>query len=218
MQIDQPSQTIAQGSRAATVYHALLDRMRRGELKSGTRLREEDVAKALGVSRTPVREALGRLQARGLIEPAQGGMAVAELRRPRVMELYALRAILEGAAARFAAENAAATDLDLIQLTAQRFEDSGNDPAARATMNIVFHCAIYDAAHNSYLARMLDDHNDSLALLPNTTFAVGGRNQAANLEHQAILRAISERDPDKAEKAARFHIHNALQARLTLLL
>ena len=76
-------------------------------MKQGERLREEELARTLGVSRTPVREALGRLQARGLVEVAPPrGLIVAELDSQKILELYAVREILEGAAARFSAERA----------------------------------------------------------------------------------------------------------------
>lgn len=206
------------GSRSTRVYQTLLERIRGGDLRPGARLREDDLAAMLGVSRTPVREALGRLQARGLVQPVQGGLAIVEMGRPRIMELYAMRGILEGAAARFAAENASPGDLDLIRLAASRFLDNASDASALASKNVSFHTAIYEAAHNVYLTRMLEDLNDSLALLPQTTFAVEGRSVSADAEHRDILAAIEARDPDRAEKSARMHIRQALQARLTLML
>lgn len=208
----------AGGSRGSRVYDALLERIRLGDLKPGTRVREEDIATLLGVSRTPVREALGRLQARGLVHQVQGGLAIVELSRSRIMELYAMRGILEGAAARFAAENASPGDLDLIRLAASRFIEDNSDADSLAATNMKFHSAIYSAAHNLYLTRMLDDLNDSLALLPQTTFVVEGRNVSAVAEHKAILTAIDARDADRAEEAARLHIRQALKVRLTLML
>lgn len=206
-----------EGSRGLRTYEALLERIRQGELKPGTRVREEDIATMLGVSRTPVREALGRLQARGLVHQVQGGLAIVELGRARIMELYAMRGVLEGAAARFAAENATSGDLELIRLTAEGFRDDNDDARSLAATNVRFHQAIYDAAHNSYLMRMVEDMNDSLALLPQTTFVVSGRSSSAVVEHRDILAAIEARDATRAEDAARLHIRQALQARLALL-
>ncbi|MGN6549548.1 MAG: GntR family transcriptional regulator [Pararhizobium sp.] len=195
----------------------MLEQIRKGELKPGTRIREEDVAAALGVSRTPVREALTRLQARGLVENTSGGLAIAELGRAQTMELYALRAVLEGAAARFAAENASPGDLAHMGHTCDRFVALDGTPGEFARLNRQFHDAIYEAAHNRYLLRMLEDLHDSLALLPDTTFAFHGRPQAAKAEHLAVLQAIRARDPDAAEAAARAHINAARDARLALL-
>ena len=204
------------GSRGSKVYRALADRIRSGELESGVRVREEDIAASLGVSRTPVREAFARLQERGLLETTSEGLAVAKLSRPQVMELYALRAKLEGAAAAFAAENASPSDVASIRHAALVFAAQSKAPdIARA--NTLFHEAIYEAAHNRYLMRMLEDLNDSLALLPDTTFSVPGRADAAKTEHEAILSAIENRDPVGAEQAACLHIQHALEGRLMLL-
>lgn len=180
-------------------------------------MREDEIAVLLGVSRTPVREALARLQARGLVESARGGWTIVELSRSQVMELYAMRGMLEGAAARFAAENASASDIAGLRHVSGLFSKCQGNAAEIARVNILFHEAIYEAAHNSYLIRMLQDLNDSLALLSTTTFSVAGRAAAAEAEHGLVLAAIEARSPDTAEQAARAHIHNALEARLTLL-
>jgi DNA-binding GntR family transcriptional regulator len=157
------------------------------------------------------------LQARGLVRVTPAGLAVAELTRPHVSELYAMRAVVEGAAARIAAENASAGDLVALRHAGELFSEPQQDPAQFARVNMMFHEAIYEAAHNSYLSRMVEDLNDSLALLPRTTFLVPGRLEAARIEHTAILEAIEERDPDLAEQAARTHIRHALEGRLKLI-
>lgn len=205
------------GSRGAQVYEALLDRIRSGELLPGMRLREEELARLLDVSRTPVREALTRLQARGLVDSAAGGLAVVQVDRRQVMELYAMRASLEGAAAAFAAENASAAEITGMRLLTARFAERSASPAEAARANAELHEAIYEAAHNRYLRRMLTDLNDSLALLSDTTFSVEGRAAAARREHGAIVAAIEARDASKAETAARRHIERALGARLEMI-
>jgi DNA-binding GntR family transcriptional regulator len=204
-------------TRGNRVYRVLVDRIRAGDLTSGARLREEDIASSLGVSRTPVREAFARLQERGLMQLGPGGMTVASLSRQQVLELYALRARLEGTAAAFAAENASSSEMAGIVHIATLFEEQTADASEAERTNMLFHRAIYEAAHNRYLQRMLDDLNDSLALLPNTTFSVPGRGEAAVVEHNLVLDAIRERDAEAAEAAARAHIDQALLARLKLL-
>lgn len=201
---------------STTVYRNLVAKLRRGALAPGSRLREEDIAAELGVSRTPVREALTRFQARGLAGATSFGLTVTELDRRQVSELYAMRAVLEGSAARFAAENASPADLAAIRHAAGAFDDQTEDAAALARANALFHESIYQAARNSYLMRMLEDLNDSLALLPHTTFQIPGRSGEARQEHAAILDAIERRDADAAENAARDHIHKALAGRLKL--
>ncbi len=204
-------------SRRSQVYEILLERLKSGELQPGMRLREAELADMLEVSRTPVREALARLQARGLAEQGASGVVVAQLTRAQTFELYAMRAALEGTAARMAAESATSVDLDMLRLTAERFAASGQGAAKLAETNKQFHDVIVASAHNRYLARMLADLTDSLALLPNTTFAKPGRATEAVDEHRAILSAIETRDADAAENAARQHIEKALQARLSLM-
>jgi DNA-binding GntR family transcriptional regulator len=204
-------------SRGTQVYAVLLGRIRSGELRPGMRVREEDVAALLKVSRTPVREAFTRLQARGLLEASSGGLAIAEITRGQIMSLYAMRAVLEGAAARFAAENASQADIAGLKHVSRLFASRRGSAATMARINTAFHEAIYEAAHNRYLTRMLEDLNDSLALLPDTTFSIAGRTAAARREHEAIVTAIEARDPDGAEGAARKHIDLALGARLALL-
>src|SRR6202000_231315 len=102
-------------SRADFVYDTLRDAIWEGRIGRGERIREEEIARTLGVSRTPVREALQRLQQRGLLVNRLGrGLTVAELGKREVIELYAMREILEGSAARFAAQHAAPPEIAIL--------------------------------------------------------------------------------------------------------
>jgi DNA-binding GntR family transcriptional regulator len=204
-------------SRAQWVYETLRNAIQLRQYKHGDRIREEDVARSLGVSRTPVREALSRLQSRGLLEMAPGGLVIANLTRPQIMELYAMREILEGSAARFAAMTASQAEIDTLHRIHEAFALTVDDPERMAQVNRDFHQAIYEAAHNRYLMRTLDEFHDALTLLPSTTFAVKGRPFTAVEEHGALLAAMHARDPDKAEQLARHHISHALKARLELM-
>ena len=204
-------------SRAQWVYDVLRKGIRAGQYVRAERIREEEVARTLGVSRTPVREALSRLQARGLLEVAPGGLVVASLTRPQIHELYAMREILEGSAARFAAQHASSSDIATLRRLAVLFERSLGDPSKLAHVNREFHGAIYEAANNRYLLRTLDELNDALALLPSTTFTVTGRPEKAIEEHAEIVAAIERRDADSAERLARSHIQRAQEARLEMM-
>lgn len=204
-------------SRAKIVYETLRDDIKSGRYKAGQRIREEEIAARLGVSRTPVREALSRLQHHGLLESAPEGLAVTELSRNQVLELYAMREMLEGAAARFAAQHASTYDVDDLRRHAASFEAAKGDPDRLAAINIAFHRAIYEAAHNRYLLRTLDELHDALALLQTTTFTVDGRYEGSVAEHGRIIAAIAARDADTAEREARDHIRHALDARLDLI-
>lgn len=204
-------------SRSEYVFRALRDAIHDGRLTQGARLREEEVARWLGVSRTPVREALGRLAARGLVQEAPGrGLVVVELTKRQVIELYAMRKILEGAAARFAAQHASPSEGDMLRRLAAECRDAGT-PAKMAQCNRAFHQAICEAAHNRYLFQALSDLGDALALLPSTTFEETGRGGTAYVEHMKIAEAIIAHDADAAEAAGRDHITMAERVRTRML-
>jgi DNA-binding GntR family transcriptional regulator len=205
-------------SHAQRVYDELIEALRSGKYGPGDRILAEDVARSFAVSRTPVREALSRLQERRLLEMTPSGLAVAQLDRQGVLELYALRELLEGAAARFAAQHASPSDIYAMrQISAAFVEAQGGDPARHAQLNRMFHNAIYEAAHNRFLHDALEGLNDALMLLPSTTFAAPGRSSTAAPEHDAILNAIERRDPDAAEDCARVHIQRARDTRLAMM-
>lgn len=204
-------------SRTEYVYRHICQALREGRFRQGDRIREDEVAKMLGVSRTPVREALLRLRSRGLIEFTAGrGAGVIVLSRAQVLELYAMREILEGAAARMAAEHATPAEISYLSYVMDQFGQT-KDPARMAQVNVAFHRSISDGAHNQYLIESLDQLRDALALLQGTTFSVKGRPATADAEHRAIYEAIKNRDADAAEQAARTHIRNARMARMQML-
>lgn len=199
-------------SRADVVFESLRDAIWTGRIVAGERVREEEIARHLGVSRTPVREALQRLQQRGLLIVGSRGLIVSQLRSSQVLELYAMREILEGSAARLAAQHATDIEIAVLHRLQWELEQVGDDANAVVMLNRRFHQAIYDAAHNQYLMQTLDVLNDSLALLNNTTFRMPKRRETDN-EHKSIVAAIEKRDPDQAESLARSHIRNAQHTR-----
>jgi DNA-binding GntR family transcriptional regulator len=214
--VARPKLADSAASRVDHAYDVLVAAIRNGRYRPGDRLREEEIASDLGMSRTPVREALGRLAARGLVEARAGrGLVVTSLSAQSVLELYAMREGLEGTAARLAAQQATDVEIDALTMLAEDFARTQGAPAAYAEANRVFHARLYDAARNRYLLQALNDLQDVIALLPRTTFAIDGRSAAAVDEHAAIVAAMRARDPDAAEQAARAHIRAALKARLT---
>ncbi|PVE23007.1 GntR family transcriptional regulator [Microvirga sp. KLBC 81] len=200
------------------VFRSLCQALRVGLYRPGDRLREEDVAQRLKVSRTPVREAFGRLMAKGLVEPAGGrGLIVRSLGITEVLELYAMREILEGAAARLAAQHASQLEIEALLDLENAFEARASDPAEMARLNRALHEAIFRAARNRYLDSALQELQDGIALLGVTTFSITGRPSTAAKEHRALIEAIAARDADRAERLARLHIGEALRSRLKLL-
>jgi DNA-binding GntR family transcriptional regulator len=199
------------------VYGKLRSAIRNQELKPGDRLREVELAERLGVSRTPVREALKRLEADGLTEVAPPrGFVVTELTHRRVMELYAMREILAGVAARFAAEQASPMEIQTLQeLVAQ--QGSAKDAIAAARLNDRLREAITSAAHNEFLTRATSSLNDALELLGATTYSMPGRIESGWKENKKIVEAIARRNGTVAEEAARLHVRIAAKLRVQML-
>lgn len=208
-------------SRAPTsAYRGIRDRILSGAIRPGERVREVEVAEALGLSRTPVREAIRRLEQDGLIEhAAHKGAVVRVLDNQSVTELYLVREVLEGTAARLAARHASEAEIEALEelLATQPPEVEDRDAAEASRRNAVFHGAIGHAAHNRFLLGAMEGIAGALSLLGPTTLSMPGRIDVAREEHRAILTAIAERDADAAEDAARAHIRAAHRARLRLL-
>lgn len=201
-------------SRSDFVYEKLCDAISEGHFTPGTRLGEENVADLFGVSRTPVREALQRLEARGLLTVGAGrSLVVTQLTHSQVLELYAMREILEGSAARFAAQHASDAEIALLRRLHKDFIDAWGAPDRLVPLNRRFHQAICDAAHNRYLSQTLKEMNDAFALLQSNTFRIPNRPRESNAEHLRIVDAIAAHDPDRAEQAAREHIRLAQRTR-----
>lgn len=204
-------------SRGELAYAKLKEAIRAGQLKPGQRIRENEMAESLAMSRTPVREALRRLEADGLLTFAPyRGMVIAELDHQAVMELYQMREVLEGTAAGLAARHASEAEVAILKdlMAADR---RSADPRETAQHNRQFHGAVYRSAHNRYLLKTLNVLGDAMALLGMTTLSLTGRSDTAREEHAAIVHAIEGRDADAAEQAARHHIREAQRARLRLM-
>lgn len=199
-------------------YELLLEGIENGALPAGTRLRETELAQRFALSRTPIREALKRLEQQGLIthEPHQG-MAVTSLDYNQIAELYALREVLEGTAARLAAQHASAIEISVLEEMVAADRARTEDAAMLARTNRAFHQQLRDAGRNHYLGQALENLRLSLALLPGTTLGAPGRGAASVEDHAAIVARIAARDPEGAEEAARLHIRNAFKTRIQLL-
>ena len=200
---------------AERAYGAIREAIQDGRLTPGQRMPEIDLSTWLKVSRTPVREALRRLQSEGMLQPAPGGgLSVAQHDLRAVGELYDVRESLEGTAASLAARGADATEIRVLHAMLDSQRTLVDDPQAHARLNTIFHQHIYRAAHNRFLLQNLQSLHDSLALLGRTTFAAPGRIAEALAEHQAIVAAIAARDERLAEALARRHVRRGYELRL----
>jgi DNA-binding GntR family transcriptional regulator len=197
-----------------SAYRRLLEDIRAGTLLPGMRLRETDLADRLGISRTPVREAIRQLEADGLVIhlPRQGA-TIRSLDHAEVVELYEMRAVLEGTAARLAAR--AASDIELAELAALNAELAATPAGPQAReVNRQFHRSLLDAARNRFLLKSMSALQKTLLILGPTTLADPDRAMAAVAEHAAVLAALEARDGAGAEAAMRAHVGAALSARL----
>ncbi|WP_323010562.1 GntR family transcriptional regulator [Paracoccus sp. (in: a-proteobacteria)] len=209
-----PDERRAHGSAAEYAYTILRQQILSGGLRPGHRLREVELTDWLGVSRTPTRQALSRLETEGLIavEP-KVGMVVASLSEEAMEELYDMRGVLEAAAAAMAARQASAREIATLQEMVALEATLPTDGETRYRHNLDFHAVIYRAAHNRFLMKSLHALNDAIALLGPTTMSASGRVDLAQSEHAAIVEAIEAHDADRAALLAREHVLTALQLR-----
>ncbi len=196
-------------------YTLILEAIEAGDYRPGARLVESELAERLGVSRTPVREALQRLETQGMLLRDGRSLIVASLDHNQLAELYTVRAELEGLAAKLAARHA--TDEEITVLRGMVRDDQsliGGDPRLLSRANKRFHKLIHLASHNRFLVQQLDLVHRAMALMATTSFAADGRDEAAILEHGVIVAAIAARDGDAAYLALRGHISKAYETRL----
>ncbi|ONG54815.1 hypothetical protein BKE38_09950 [Pseudoroseomonas deserti] len=204
--------------RSEWAYDMLHEAIREGTIAPGQRIMEVELSVWLKMSRTPVREAMRRLQAEGLLEHAPGGgMAVVVYDLRAIGEFYATRESLEGTAARLAATQADETEIHILSATVDAMRALPEDPRMHARENQGFHEQIYRAAHNRFLLKSLRQLLNFTPLLGRTTYNAPGRIGAALAEHEAIVAAIRARDPDRAEEAARLHIRRSHDSRVLVV-
>ena len=202
---------------APDAYSLILDAIDRGRYPPGARLVETELAERFGVSRTPIREALGRLETQGVVaHDGRRGLVVASLDHNQLGELYEVRAEVEGLSARLAARHAAPEEQALLRRLVEDSRRLTNDAAGLRDNNRRFHRQVHLASHNRYLVTMLDGIRRSMALLTMTSLADPIRGAETVEEHDAIVRAIEARDEDAADEAARRHISRAYETRLRI--
>ncbi|MEO1308603.1 MAG: GntR family transcriptional regulator [Pseudomonadota bacterium] len=195
-------------------YSLILEAIDVGVYKPGDRLVESELAERFGVSRTPIREALQRLETQSLLSRDGRSLIVASLDHNQMSELYIVRRELEGLAASLAARHATEEEISLLR---QMVEDDNkliDNPPALARANRRFHKQIHLASHNRYLVQQLDLVHRTMALMATTSLAAAGRTKIAQSEHDTIVKAIEAHDEKAAGEALRDHISVAFMTRL----
>jgi DNA-binding GntR family transcriptional regulator len=205
---------------ADAAYATLRDAILAGHLRAGDRLGEEQLAREFGVSRTPIREAIFRLEAENFaLRLVRRGLVVRPIPEEQVLEVFAVWAALDQLAARLAAEHSTLPDRSRMIWLNERIKNASDrfEQAKLPELNWAFHMALCEAAHNSVLLRMLRQVQYTVLRFGGTTFNVPGRGNAAIAEHSAIIEAIDRGDPETAARLAAEHVDQARHARIAMM-
>lgn len=189
------------------VYDQLKRAILRGTLPPGTRLVESRVAEDFGVSRTPVREAISRLSAQGFVKEDGNAKVVADM-ATELHEIFGIRQVLEGYAARLAAENATDAEIDEIDgvCHASGGAVESTSVAERAALNNIFHGAIARASHSHRLIKIIGDFYQYAITEEMLPFYSRTDSRSHVEQHLAILTALRARDGASAQAAMMDHI------------
>lgn len=185
-----------------------------GEFQPGERLSEAELARRLGISRGPLREALGRLEGRLVTRTPRIGVRVIELSKRNIEDLFYTREALEGMGARLACERISSQEVarlrDLLNTDRSQPELQAGEAYVPRSTDDDFHLSIVKAAHCEQIERLLMDQiYYQLRIHRRKSSTLPGRARAALAEHENIVIALEARDPDQAEKAMRTHLRNA---------
>ena len=200
------------------VYETLREAIRTGALPPGERLMEIQLAEEMGVSRTPVREAIRKLELeRFVVMLPRRGTYVANLSLKDINEVFEIRAALDGLAAGLAAERITEEELELMERLlveiAEHIEQRNNQKIVEA--DEAFHDILYRASRNERLVGIIYNLREQFTRFRSVSINYPGRLQNTLEEHRQLVEAIARREPDMAQQKAREHIENAEQ---TLLL
>lgn len=197
-------------------YRMIVDAIDAGTYKPGSRLVESELADRFQVSRTPIREALQRLETQSMLTRDGRSLIVASLDHNQLAELYEVRAELEGLAAQLAAQHATPEEVRVLFDMISSDRKIIGDPDKLSRANRRFHNQIHLASRNRYLIKQLEMVHRSMALLTSTSLAVDGRGEMALNEHEAIVKAIELHDGEAANKALKTHLSYAFETRLKI--
>lgn len=197
------------------VAHRIREAILKGYFKPGERLDQTELAELLGVSRSPVRDALKRLAAEGLVtmHPHRGAV-VAELSRDELEEIYLIRRVLEGLAARLAVAHMDSGRLDALRQLLERM-DKTEDADEWIELNWRFHHTVYEAAGRPRLLEMIDNLRNTVAPYIRQYISTPEYRRQAQVAHWRIYRACLTQDPDLAERETVAHLQTVAEGVLT---
>ncbi|MBZ4688488.1 MAG: transcriptional regulator, GntR family [Clostridiales bacterium] len=201
-----------QNSLRGKVFKQLLDDILNGKYKPGETLVESRLADELGVSRTPIREALKQLELEGLVTPLANRRVVVEgVTQRDIDDIYVIRKAIEGIAARWATEHISESQLEELRhiVDLEEFFTQKGDMDKVEELDREFHNMIFQASNSKPLRFILSNFHQFVKKARRDSLMVKGRMNKTLEEHRAILKALEDKDPDEAEKAMIRHISGA---------
>lgn len=202
------------------VFETLREAIISGKLLPGERLMEIQLAEEMGVSRTPVREAIRKLELEGLVVMVpRKGAYVAGMTVKEMVDVFEVRTALEGLAAGLAAERATAEEIEEMERAVFQISEvsDGLNLDTLVERDTNFHDLIYKASHNQRLVQIITHLREQLNRFRTTSLALPGRGKYAVDEHKGIVEAIGARDVELATNLAREHVEIAEQLFLSAL-
>ncbi|MGP4061057.1 GntR family transcriptional regulator [Halobacillus sp. H74] len=194
------------------VFQYIYEGIKSGEYESGQTLTESEIVNKLQVSRTPVREALRRLEKYGLVESKpHRGVKVISMTKQRIEDLYQVREVLEGLGARLIAQKrneSAVKKLNGILTEAEKAVEK-NDIHSLSTINSSFHMEIAQASENLYLINILNTLQSHISLVMVTSLSNKDRPPENLKEHRMIVDAMESWDPELAEAVIKSHVRKS---------
>lgn len=194
------------------VFNKLQNDILEGKYKPGESLKELKLSYQLGVSRTPIREAIRQLELNGLVKiiPNKGAVVVG-LSREDIKDICTIRILVEGIASKRAAENITPEELEELEETVEleEFYTDRNDIARLIRLDNRFHKILFNASKSLPLKHMLGTFHHYLRKNRSMSYGIPGRARKSLEEHKAILEAIKARDGEKAERLTTEHVKNA---------
>lgn len=196
------------------VYGSIRDDILNGRYQQNTELKEAAIGAELGVSRTPVREALRQLELEGLVNiiPNRGAY-VNMITAKDVQDIYMIRSMLEGLCARWATEYITDEQLEALEetLCLSEYHTKKGNCEKLYELDSQFHEQLYSASNSRILNHVLSDFHDYVKRVRRVTLATQGRSEKSTMEHRAIFEAVRGRDAGRAEELAKVHVKHTIE-------
>jgi DNA-binding GntR family transcriptional regulator len=212
LKVDYNESDSQSGSLRSRVFSQLQNDILNGLYESGDSLIETKLSEEMGVSRTPIREALRQLELEGLVQSIPNkGVIVKGITEQDIRDIYTIRMLIEGLAARWAAEKATPQELEELKeaVELEEFYTAKNDRNHLIQFDSKFHDIIFRASKSKPLMHTLSTFHHYVQRARGISMMSPGRAAEVLEEHRAILQAIVDRDPFKAEKLTTEHVRNA---------